>query len=60
MTFVICCFAVVCVLFMSVIFLEVVFGVVKDVSFDTLIGYILRTVCLFALFALFFMIGLIE
>lgn len=54
MTFVMGCFTAVCVLFVFIIFLEIVFGVIKRVCFDTLIGYVLGTVCLFALFALFF------
>lgn len=54
MTFVMGCFTAVCVLFIFIIFLEIVFGVIKRVCFDTLISYVLITVCLFALFALFF------
>lgn len=54
MTFVIACFVAVSILFMSAVFLEVVFGVIKNVSFETLIRYVLGTICLFALFVLFF------
>ena len=54
MTFVMGCFTAVCVLFVFIIFLEIAFGVVKCVRFDTLIDYVLETVFLFALFALFF------
>lgn len=56
MTFVIACFVAVSILFMSAVFLEVVFGVIKNVSFETLIRYVLGTICLFALFVLFFVI----
>ena len=52
MTFVMGCLMAVCVLFVFMIFLEIVFGVIKRVCFETLIGYVLGTVCLFALFAL--------
>ena len=57
MTFVMGCFTAVCVLFVFIIFLEIAFGVVMRVRFDTLIDYVLGTVCLFALFALLFAIA---
>ena len=57
MTFVMGCFTAVCVLFVFIIFLEIVFGVIKRVRFDTLIDYVLGSVCLFALFAIFFAIA---
>ena len=57
MTFVMGCFTAVCVLFLFIIFLEIAFGVIKRVSFDTLIDYVLGSVCLFALFAIFFAIA---
>lgn len=57
MTFVMGCFTAVCALFIFIIFLEIVFGVIERVCFDTLVGYVLGTVCLFALFALFFAVA---
>lgn len=57
MTFVMGCFTAVCVLFVFIIFLEIVFGVIMRVRFDTLIDYVLGSVCLFALFAIFFAIA---
>lgn len=54
MTLVIACFITVSFLFVSAVFLEVVFGIIKKVRFETLIGYVLGTICLFSLFVLFF------
>ena len=57
MTFVMGCFTAVSALFVFAVFLEIVFGILKDESFDTIVGYVLVTIGLFALFALFFAVA---
>ena len=57
MTFVMGCFTAVSALFIFAVFLEIVFGILKDESFDTIVGYVLVTIGLFALFALFFAVA---
>lgn len=57
MTFVMGCFTAVSALFIFAVFLEIVFGILKGESFDTIVGYVLGTIGLFALFALFFAIA---
>ena len=57
MTFVMGCFTAVCALFIFAVFLEIVFGVLKHECYDTIVGYVLGTIGLFALFALFFAIA---
>lgn len=54
MTFVIGCFTAVSALFVFAVFLEIVFGISKHESFDTIFGYVIGTIGLFAGFALFF------
>ena len=54
MTFVMGCFTVVSALFVFAVFLEIVFGFLKNESFYNIIGYVIRTIGLFAGFALFF------
>ena len=54
MTFVMDCFTVVSALFVFAVFLEIVFGILKHESFDTIVGYVIGTIGLFAGFALFF------
>lgn len=56
MTFVIGCFTAVSALFVFAVFLEIVFGFLKNESFDT-VDYVLVTIGLFALFALFFAVA---
>ena len=57
MTFVMGCFTAVCALFVFAVFLEIVFGFLKNESFDTIVGYVIITIGLFALFALFFAVA---
>ena len=59
MTFVMGCFTAVSALFVFAVFLEIVFGFLKNESFDTdtIVGYVLVTIGLFALFALFFAVA---
>ena len=57
MTFVIGCFTAVSALFVFAVFLEIVFGFLKNESFDTIVGYVIITIGLFALFALFFAVA---
>ena len=57
MTFVMGCFTAVSALFVFSVFLEIVFGAFKDESFDTIVDYVITTIGLFALFALFFAIA---
>lgn len=44
-------------LFVFAVFLEIVFCFLKNESFDTIVGYVLVTIGLFALFALFFAVA---
>lgn len=57
MTFVMGCFTAVSALFIFAVFFEIVFGILKDESFDTIVGYVLGTIGLFELFALFFAVA---
>ena len=59
MTFVMGCFTAVSALFVFAVFLEIVFGILKDESFDIdiIVGYVLVTIGLFAIFALFFAVA---
>ena len=53
------CFTAVSALFVFAVFLEIVFGILKDESFDIdiIVGYVLVTIGLFAIFALFFAVA---
>ena len=57
MTFGMDCFTVVSALFVFAVFLEIVFCISKHESFDTIVGYVIGTIGLFAGFALFFAIA---
>ena len=57
MTFVIGCFTAVSALFVFAVFLEIVFGILKDENFGTIVDYVLGTISLFAVFALFFAVA---
>lgn len=61
MTFVMGCFTAVSALFVFAVFLEIVFGFLKNESFDTIVGYVLVTIGLFALFfAIAMIFGAVE
>lgn len=60
MTFIMGSFTAVSALFVFAVFLEIVFGIIKNESFGTIIGYVLGTVALFALFTLFFALAVFS